>query len=65
MARETKWRRIYLFLLIFVYGIFTPVTFFEWLAGDGRFPLTALVMCVAMPSIRKTHLMKIAQEEKL
>ncbi|RST71481.1 hypothetical protein D4T97_018470 [Siminovitchia acidinfaciens] len=62
MAKEKKWRRIYLFLMIFVYGIFTPVTVLEWLFGDGRFPLTALVACLAMPAIRKNHLLKIEQE---
>lgn len=59
MEKEKKWRRIYLFLMIFVYGIFTPVTVFEWLAGDGRFPLTAIVACLAMPAIRKNHLTRI------
>lgn len=63
MEKEKKWRRIYLFLMIFVYGIFTPVTVFEWLAGDGRFPLTAIVACLAMPTIRKNHLTRIKQEK--
>jgi len=63
MTKEKKWRRIYLGLIIFVYGIFTPVTVMEWLLADGKFPLTALVMCFAMPAIRKNHLLKIQQEK--
>jgi hypothetical protein len=62
MDKEKKWRRIYMGLMIFVYGIFTPVTVFEWLAADGKFPLTAIVACIAIPAIRKNHLFKIKQD---
>ena len=61
MTKEKKWRRIYLFIMIFVYGIYTPVTVIEWVAGDGKFPLTVIIACLAMPFIRKNHLMKLRE----
>lgn len=54
--REKKWRRIYLFLIIFIYAIFVPVTALDWLAGDGKFPYTAIIVGIALPFIRKNHL---------
>lgn len=57
--REKKWRRIYLFLMIFIYAIFVPVSALEWLVGEGKFPYTAIVVGFALPFIRKNHLTTI------
>ncbi|GAB3047720.1 hypothetical protein [Virgibacillus ainsalahensis] len=60
---EKKWRKIYLGLMIFIYGVFTPITVFEWLAADGGFPLTALVVGIALPVMRRNHLNQIREKE--
>ncbi|MEC5424931.1 hypothetical protein QGM71_15700 [Virgibacillus sp. C22-A2] len=60
---EKKWRRIYLVLMIFIYAIYTPITGLEWLFGDGGFPFTAIVVGVALPVGRKTHLQTIREKE--
>ncbi|MBS4179489.1 hypothetical protein [Lederbergia citrea] len=62
-AKERKWRRVYLFLMIFFYGIYTPVSIFEWLAADGKFPFTAIVVGLALPFMRKNHLNQIQQQK--
>ncbi|WP_077327777.1 hypothetical protein [Virgibacillus siamensis] len=60
---EKNWRRFYLILMIFIYGIFVPVTVFEWLAGSEGFPLTAIVVGFALPLMRKNHLTAIWEKE--
>lgn len=60
---EKRWRRFYLILMIFIYAIFVPVTVIEWLAGSGGFPITALVVGVALPLMRKNHVNSIRQKE--
>ncbi|MBS4210371.1 hypothetical protein [Bacillus sp. FJAT-50079] len=62
MNREKKWKRFYLFLMIFFYGIFTPVSFAEWLFADGKFPYTVIIVGIALPAMRKNHLMKLQQQ---
>lgn len=60
---EKKWRRLYLFLMIFIYAIYTPVTALEWLAGEGGFPFTAIIVGVALPFMRKNHINQIRAKE--
>ncbi|GEL76476.1 hypothetical protein [Tenuibacillus multivorans] len=60
---EKRWRRLYLFLMIFIYAIFAPITVTEWLAGSGGFPYTAIVVGIALPFMRKNHLNSIRQKE--
>lgn len=57
--KEKRWRRFYLILMIFIYAVFVPVTVLEWLFGDGRFPLTAIVVGTALPMMRKNHINQI------
>ncbi|GLI82657.1 hypothetical protein ANABIO32_03440 [Rossellomorea marisflavi] len=57
--KEKRWRRFYLFLMIFIYAIFIPVTVLEWVAGDGRFPITAVAVGFGMPLIRKNHIQQL------
>ncbi|PPA68653.1 hypothetical protein [Jeotgalibacillus proteolyticus] len=61
MKKHKRWKRIYLFLMIFFYVIFVPVTVGEWLLGDGGFPFTAIAVGVALPMIRKNHLTQLEQ----
>ena len=61
--KEKRWRRLYLILMIFIYAVFVPITVVEWLAGDGSFPLTALVVSFALPVMRKNHLHQIKEKE--
>ncbi|WP_170840760.1 hypothetical protein [Oceanobacillus limi] len=49
--------------MIVIYGIFVPVTVFEWLALDGSFPLTAVVIGFALPVMRRNHLHTIREKE--
>ncbi|MBP1971441.1 hypothetical protein J2Z83_003580 [Virgibacillus natechei] len=60
---EKKLRKIYLALMIFIYGIFTPITVYEWLFTDGGFPLTAVIVGVALPFMRKNHLNQVREKE--
>jgi hypothetical protein len=57
--KEKRWRRFYLFLMIFFYAIYVPVSIIEWLARDGGLPLTAVVVGIALPYMRKNHLHQI------
>lgn len=56
MDKKKKWSRIYLFLMIFFYGVFVPVTILEWLLSDGGFPFTAIVVGLSLPYMRRNHL---------
>lgn len=62
MNKEKKWRRIYLFLMIFFYGIFVPVTIAEWLFSDGEFPFTAIAVGLALPFMRRNHLAQLQKQ---
>ena len=62
MAKEKKWRKIYLVLMIFFYAVFVPVTFEEWLLGEGGFPFTAIVVGMALPYMRKNHLLQLQKQ---
>lgn len=57
--KEKRWRRFYLFLMIFIYAIFIPVTVLEWVVGDGRFPITAVVVGIGLPMIGKNHIQQL------
>ncbi|MCC5804408.1 hypothetical protein [Rossellomorea vietnamensis] len=57
--KEKRWRRFYLLLMIFFYAIYVPVSILEWLAGDGGIPITAVVVGMALPYMRKNHLQQI------
>ncbi|MBS4175856.1 hypothetical protein [Bacillus sp. FJAT-49736] len=61
--REKRWRRFYLILLIFIYAVFVPVSVLEWLIGDERFPLTAIVVSFGLPMLRKNHIKSIREKE--
>ncbi|GIP36913.1 hypothetical protein J31TS4_01930 [Paenibacillus sp. J31TS4] len=62
-AKEKRWKRIYLFLMIFVYAIYVPVSVFEWLAMEERFPLSAFVVAVALPVMRRNHLKQLQSQD--
>lgn len=57
--KEKNWKRFYLFIMIFFYFIYVPVSVAEWIFSDGGIPLTAIVVGFALPVIRKNHLTKI------
>ncbi|MCM3324867.1 hypothetical protein MKX67_02810 [Cytobacillus sp. FSL W7-1323] len=61
--KERKWRRIYLFIMLFVYILFVPISLFEWLLSSDRFPIAAAVVAIALPFMRKNHLNTIRKEE--
>ncbi|MEK4920833.1 hypothetical protein MKX78_02795 [Cytobacillus sp. FSL R5-0569] len=61
--KERKWRRIYLFIMLFVYILFVPISLFEWLLSGDRFPLAAAVVAIALPFMRKNHLNTIRKQE--
>ncbi|MCA1057011.1 hypothetical protein LCM10_18770 [Rossellomorea aquimaris] len=44
-------------LLIFFYVIYVPVSIIQWFAGDGG--ITALVVGIALPYMRKNHIEQI------
>lgn len=62
LAKERKWRKLYLFTMIFIYGLVIPAMLFEWLVLEGKFPLAGFVIGFALPAMRKNHLTKIRQE---
>ncbi|MEK5100994.1 hypothetical protein MKX83_03250 [Cytobacillus sp. FSL M8-0252] len=61
--KESKWKRIYLFIMLFVYILFVPISLFEWLLSGDRFPIAATVVAIALPFMRKNHLNTIRREE--
>ena len=61
--KEKRWRRFYLFLMIFFYVIYVQVSVLEWLLGDGGLPVTAVVVGIALPYMRKNHLHQIEMKE--
>jgi hypothetical protein len=61
--KEKRWKRFYLFLMIFFYAIFVPVSVLEWFAGDGGLPITAVVVGIALPFMRKNHLHQIQMKK--
>lgn len=60
---EKNWRRLYLFLMIGIYGIYVPISVYEWLSGAGGFPFTAVVVGIGLPIMRKNHLQQIWEKE--
>ncbi|WP_409273228.1 hypothetical protein V1499_01565 [Neobacillus sp. SCS-31] len=62
MKSEKSWKRFYLFLMIFFCAIYVPVSLLEWLGGDGGIPITAVVVGVALPFIRKNNLTQIKEK---
>ncbi|MBU5214813.1 hypothetical protein M3685_25190 [Heyndrickxia oleronia] len=56
--QERKWRRIYFWLMIFIYCIYGPVEILEYVLDDGNFPLSFIFVGLAIPFIRKNHLNK-------
>lgn len=65
--REKRWRRFYLFLMLFIYVIYVPFSFLEWIFLDGKIPFVAILIGVALPFMRKNHLNNIqsGKEEKV
>ncbi|MGG3915103.1 hypothetical protein [Rossellomorea vietnamensis] len=51
------------FLIIFFYVIYVLISVLEWLLGDGGVPITAVVVGIALPYIRKNHLHQIQLKE--
>lgn len=62
--KEKKWSRIYLFLMIFFYGVFGPVSILLFFLGEEGFPYTLIVVGTALPFMRKNHLTQIREKEE-
>lgn len=65
MKKYKRWKRTYLILSIFFYGIFVPVTIAEWLFSDASFPFTAVVVGLALPAMKKNHLAQLEHQNAL
>jgi hypothetical protein len=63
--KEKRWRRIYKWAKIFVYGIYLPVETLEWLFMDERFPFSAIAISGALPFIIQNHLKQIQAQENI
>ncbi|WP_053364890.1 hypothetical protein [Bacillus sp. FJAT-27245] len=62
MKSEKSWKRFYLFMMIFFYAIYVPISLLEWLGGDSGIPVAAVVVGVGLPFIRKNHLIQIKEK---
>lgn len=62
--REKRWRRFYLFLMLFIYVIYVPFSFIEWIFLDGKIPFVAILIGVSLPFMRKNHLQRIQSEKE-
>ncbi|WP_433746756.1 hypothetical protein [Falsibacillus pallidus] len=60
--KEKRWRRFYLFIIIFFYAIYVPVSLLDWVNGEG-FPITVFTVGIALPLLRKNHLKQIQAKE--
>ncbi|MFD2638739.1 hypothetical protein [Piscibacillus salipiscarius] len=62
---EKSIRRLYLFLMIFTYGIYIPVTLVELINGTASNAslITAVVLATGVPTMRKRHLESIKNKE--
>ncbi|PKH11253.1 hypothetical protein [Planomicrobium sp. MB-3u-38] len=65
MKKYNRWKKIYLFLMLFFYGIFVPVTAAEWLFSDAGFPFTAVVVGIGLPPMRKNHLAQLKSQASI
>lgn len=61
--KEKRWRKFYFFLMLFFYIIYVPFSLVDWLFLDGKFPIIALFVGVALPFMRKNHLRRIRLEK--
>ncbi|WP_010098580.1 hypothetical protein [Ornithinibacillus scapharcae] len=60
---EIKWRKFYLYLMIFIYAVYTPITVFEWIIGEDGFPFTAVVIGFSLPLMRANHIHTIREKQ--
>ncbi|GAA0432280.1 hypothetical protein GCM10008934_22160 [Virgibacillus salarius] len=51
---EKSWRRFYLYLMLFIYIIYAPISIIEWLSESGGFPFTAIIVGIALPLSEKS-----------
>ena len=58
-VREKRWRRFYLFLMLFIYVIYVPASFLEWIFLGEKIPFVAIFIGVAIPFMRKNHINNI------
>ncbi|MFD1020582.1 hypothetical protein ACFQ2J_15445 [Thalassobacillus hwangdonensis] len=48
--------------MIFFYGVYLPISLFEWIVGSSGFPYTALIVGLALPWMRKNHIHTIKKQ---
>ncbi|MED1865894.1 hypothetical protein ABID52_003892 [Fictibacillus halophilus] len=61
---EKKWRRIYIALYIFVYGIYVPYNLLMWLGGEEGFPIAMFPIAIGLPFMKKNHINSIREKEQ-
>lgn len=52
---EKKWRRFYMMMYIFIYGIYVPYNLFMWLGGNEGFPYAMLGIALGLSMMKKNH----------
>lgn len=62
-AKEKRWKRIYLFLFILVYGLAIPINLLVFLTLEGEsFPFVMILVGVILPIIKKQHIERLRTE---
>ncbi|MBH0167596.1 hypothetical protein IHV12_22055 [Fictibacillus sp. 7GRE50] len=61
---EKKWRRFYMMMYIFIYGIYVPYNLFMWLGGSEGFPYAMLGIALGLPMMKKNHINNIREKEQ-
>ncbi|MQR93619.1 hypothetical protein [Fictibacillus phosphorivorans] len=61
---EKKWRRFYMMMYIFIYGIYVPYNLFMWLGGNEGFPYAMLGIALGLPMMKKNHINSIREKDQ-
>jgi hypothetical protein len=61
--KEKRWRRVYLFLYILIYGMVAPLSLLLFFAGGESFPFFIIPVVLALPVMKQNHIQKIREKE--
>jgi hypothetical protein len=61
--KEKRWRRVYLFLYILIYGMVAPLSLILFFTGEESFPFFIIPVVIALPVMKQNHIQKIREKE--
>lgn len=61
--KENRWRRVYLFLYILIYGMVAPLSLILFFTREESFPFFIIPVVIALPVMKQNHIQKIREKE--